>query len=165
MNSVAASGAMAHRVVEASSAKPGFGALRLRILSALVLAPVAIVVAWIGSWPLTLLVSAAALVMLVEWHSIMGGGPLDSQGVMHGVALVAALVVAGFGHAIIAAIVIVALTALILLAAPRAALPRWSAVGVAYIGLPCIALIWLRRNPEGGLGVVLWLFSVVWWTR
>jgi phosphatidate cytidylyltransferase len=164
MSSIAASGGMAHRVVEASSAKPGFRALRLRILSALVLAPAALVVAWIGSWALTILVTAAALVMLVEWHGIMGGAAFDPQGMVRGAALLVALIVAGFGHAIIAAIVVVVLTLLILLAVPNAALPRWSAVGVAYIGLPCIALIWLRRNPEGGLGVVLWLFAVVWST-
>jgi phosphatidate cytidylyltransferase len=141
--------------------------LRLRIVSALVLAPIAIFIAWLGGWWLTGLVTIAALVMLGEWHSIMGGAAFDLQGRVRAAAMLVALLVAGFGHGIIAAIVIVVLTTLIaLLAAWNAGLPRWSAVGVAYIGLPCIALLWLRRNPdpEFGLRVIFWLFSVVWAT-
>jgi phosphatidate cytidylyltransferase len=167
MNSIAASGGTARRVAEAGSAGPGSGALRVRILSALVLAPVALAVTWAGGWWLTALVTVAALAMLGEWQRIMGGIAFDFQGRVRAVALLAALIVAGFGHATIAAIVIVVLTTLIaLLAAWNAGLPRWSAVGIAYIGLPCIALIWLRRNPDpaSGLGWVLWLFAVVWST-
>ncbi|HYM31939.1 MAG TPA: phosphatidate cytidylyltransferase [Candidatus Cybelea sp.] len=145
--------------------RPQAGALRLRIASALVLAPLALIFAWAGGWLLTVLVAAAALLMLGEWHSIMGGQAFDLPGVVRGVALFVALFVAGLGHATIAAIVILVLTTLVALAAAwNAGLPRWSAVGIAYIGLPCIALIWLRRNPEGGLGAVFWLFAVVWAT-
>jgi phosphatidate cytidylyltransferase len=137
----------------------------LRIVSALVLAPIAIFITWMGGWALTALVTVAALIMLGEWHGIMGGVAFDFQGRVRAAALLVALLVAGFGHGIIAAIVIVLLTTLIaFLAAWNAGLPRWSAIGIAYIGLPCIALIWLRRNPDAeiGLRVVFWLFAVVW---
>jgi len=167
MNSIAASGATAHRVAERQAARAGAGSLRLRIASAVVLAPLAIAITWAGGWWLTTLVAVAALAMLGEWHRIMGGIAFDTQGLVRAVALLVALLVAGLGHATVAAIVIVVLTTTIaLLAAWNAGLPRWSAIGVAYIGLPCIALIWLRRNPdpESGLVVVLWLFAVVWAT-
>ena len=166
MNFIAASGATARRVAERRRAEAG-GGLRLRIASAAVLAPVAIAITWAGGWWLTTLVTVAALAMLGEWHRIMGGVAFDTQGLVRAVALLVALLVAGLGHATVAAIVIVVLTTTIaLLAAWNAGLPRWSAIGVAYIGLPCIALIWLRRNPDpqSGLGRVLGRFAVVWAT-
>ena len=164
MSSIAASGDTAPRVAEALAIRSGGSALGLRIGSALVLAPLAIAAAWVGSWPLTLLVTAAALLMLGEWRRVMGGAILDGPGLLQGAALLGAMFIAGSGHAIVAAEVLLALTAAILVAAPRAELPWWAAIGMSYIGLPCIALIWLRRNPEGGLAVVLWLFAVVWAT-
>ena len=42
--------------------------------------------------------------------------------------------------------------------------PLWVGVGVGYVGLPCLAMIWLRSSPESGLGVLIWLLVVVWTT-
>jgi phosphatidate cytidylyltransferase len=54
------------------------------------------------------------------------------------------------------------LTALIVSA--RAAAAMWAGIGVALIGLPAVALVWLRAVPELGLGLLLWLLIVVWTT-
>jgi len=40
----------------------------------------------------------------------------------------------------------------------------WSVSGVAYIALPCLALIWLRGQAEAGRISVLWLVLSVWAT-
>ncbi len=40
----------------------------------------------------------------------------------------------------------------------------WALVGLLYIGLPCLALIWLREQPLHGRHIVFWLFCVVWAT-
>ena len=50
------------------------------------------------------------------------------------------------------------------LARTRAAASLWATIGVALIGLPTIALVWLRSVPELGLDLVLWLLVVVWTT-
>ena len=40
----------------------------------------------------------------------------------------------------------------------------WAAVGGLYIGVPSVALIWLRDDPAFGGAVVWWLLLVVWAT-
>lgn len=40
----------------------------------------------------------------------------------------------------------------------------WLLLGVVYLVVPCMALIWLRQQPEHGRHVVFWLFCVVWAT-
>lgn len=42
--------------------------------------------------------------------------------------------------------------------------PLWMLLGLVYVILPCVALIWLRQTPEIGRHVVFWLFCAVWAT-
>ncbi len=42
--------------------------------------------------------------------------------------------------------------------------PLWLVAGVIYIAVPCIAVIWLRADPETGLATILWLLAVIWGT-
>lgn len=39
---------------------------------------------------------------------------------------------------------------------------KWLPAGVLYLGVPCIALIWLRIDTTFGRDAVLWLMVVVW---
>jgi phosphatidate cytidylyltransferase len=50
------------------------------------------------------------------------------------------------------------------LARMRAAASLWASIGVALVGLPAVALVWLRSVPELGLDLLLWLLIVVWTT-
>jgi phosphatidate cytidylyltransferase len=64
---------------------------------------------------------------------------------------------------------LVCLLAGMVLAAAAASLagsapPLWTGLGVGYVGLPALALIWLRSVPELGLALLLWLLLVVWAT-
>ena len=45
-------------------------------------------------------------------------------------------------------------------ASPRDRL--WFASGIFYVGIPCVALIWLRGDAEAGRETLIWLFVVVW---
>ena len=38
----------------------------------------------------------------------------------------------------------------------------WLASGVVYIGLPCLALLFLRATPEFGRETLFWLLAIVW---
>jgi len=87
--------------------------LRQRILSALILAPLAVIATWIGSWVFALLIAAGAAVVAWEWTRLVGWSPV------------------------------------------------WVAAGTVYIGLPVVALLWLRNQDRE---TALWLMAVVWAT-
>ncbi|WES31396.1 phosphatidate cytidylyltransferase [Varunaivibrio sulfuroxidans] len=42
--------------------------------------------------------------------------------------------------------------------------PSWLTLGVGYVGLACIAFMWLRGDTESGFLTVTWLFGAVWAT-
>ena len=42
--------------------------------------------------------------------------------------------------------------------------PQWMALGVLWVALPCISLLWLARQEAGGRATLLWLLGVVWAT-
>jgi phosphatidate cytidylyltransferase len=51
-----------------------------------------------------------------------------------------------------------------LVARARGSAPLWTSVGIVLIGLPAVALVWLRSLPDIGLSALLWLLIVVWTT-
>src|SRR5579863_8879883 len=75
----------------------GSNTLRLRILSALVLAPLAVAVAWFGSPWLPLLTAVAGAVIAWEWARLCNGGLVAPSGAV----LIALVVIAtGFAAAV-----------------------------------------------------------------
>lgn len=40
---------------------------------------------------------------------------------------------------------------------------KWHTKGLVYIGLPCLAVLWLRSGPNGA-DIVMWMFAVIWAT-
>ena len=42
--------------------------------------------------------------------------------------------------------------------------PQWTALGVLWVALPCVSLLWLARQEAGGRATLLWLLAVVWAT-
>lgn len=136
-------------------------ALYKRIASAFVMIPL-VLGAIAGGWPwFDLLVALCALVMAWEWSTVCCG----RRGVMGGILIVivttAPLLVAPWGAA-----AVLALLPAILLAAYRVRAdhrrPLWITVGALYIGIPAVALAWIRL--ESGWETVLWLFLIVWAT-
>lgn len=149
--------------------------LRKRVLSALVLGPLALAAVWVGAWPFKLMVAAAAAVLAWEWVHLCGLMTRRWPGmVVPGVLLLACLA-AALEQPLAALAALAAGFALALAAAPPAAPPagrpgagrRWLAAGVPYVGIGCIALIGLRGDgtaplAQVGLGNVLFLLAVVW---
>jgi len=43
-----------------------------------------------------------------------------------------------------------------------AAPDKWRYLGVPYVGLPALALVLLRDDPDYGFAAVLWVFLIVW---
>jgi phosphatidate cytidylyltransferase len=144
-------------------------AFRLRVLSALALLPIALVVVVLGGWSFAGCIALMVGLMAREWAELCGrrfgrpsGRVAGSAALVVGVSAVL-LIAAGqpeaalvclFGGALVAGVV----------AWVVGAPPLWVSLGVGYLGLPALALIWLRSVPDLGLGLLLGLLVVVWTT-
>jgi phosphatidate cytidylyltransferase len=141
-------------------------AFRTRVVSALILAPVALVPAFVGPPIWDALVAVMGALMAWEWARLCGGGLLSRVGALSMVVAPVALaggMLAGIVPALLlvgAGVVLVGAGALL----ERAQRPLWLAAGVAYVGLPCLAMAWLRAMPDAGLATLLWVLALVWAT-
>jgi phosphatidate cytidylyltransferase len=137
--------------------------LVLRILSALVLAPLAVVVAWLGDWPFAIFWGLAAIAVLWEWITLVAGPryPLMLSSCASAIA-VAALV--AWRHRPIAAILLIGLGAI----ASTIFAPRerrfWITAGIGYAGSLLLAPMLLRADATYGFSALLLLFAIVWST-
>ncbi len=144
-------------------------AFRLRVLSALALLPVALVVVVLGGWSFAGSVALMVALMAREWAGLCGRRFGQRSGRVAGIAVflvgvgAVILIAAGrpevalaclLGGAVVAGVVALAV------GGP----PGWTGLGVVYLGLPALALIWLRSVPDLGLGLLLGLLVVVWTT-
>lgn len=135
--------------------------LKLRLISGSLLAAIAFGLAYAGPLPFAALVLLCAVVISWEWGRLVRGAAFDLGFFLHAAAVAGAVVLAGLGYAAlgIAALAIAAIT-LIPLYFGRGA--RLSALGVFYVGLPAIALLWLRGDEPYGFTAILFVFAVVW---
>jgi phosphatidate cytidylyltransferase len=160
MSSIGASGVTARPVADGAMADLG-----PRILSAVVMAAIALVALEAGQIVFDILVAVAAAILAWEWTRLCGGGRFGWTGVVQAVAVVVVVAAAAFvspamGVALIAAGCLGDYVAARISGRVH---PRWIAAGTVYIGLPCIALVWLRGEPAGQ-AVILWLMLSVWAT-
>lgn len=143
-------------------------ALPRRVAAAVVLAVVALGALAYGGWLFTLLVALGVALMAYEWANLGVGLTGAARSVSAGLAVfVPTLAVwATFAGDTGPALLLLALGAFagavvaVLLGRDGA---DHVAVGVVYVGLPAVCLVWLRGR-DNGLALVLWLFLVVWAT-
>jgi phosphatidate cytidylyltransferase len=154
--------------------------LTKRILSAIVLVPIVALAAWFGHPWWDLLVVLFGGVMTWEWCRIAGrradpehpGTRREPPSAWPETVIATALVAVGlfalgfpeFVPHILDLRLALVLAVLITLAVAwprhgRAAL--WFGLGVAYIAIPCAAIIALRGAPEVGLAQILWVVGLV----
>jgi phosphatidate cytidylyltransferase len=140
--------------------------LRLRLASAIVLAPLPVAAIWFG-WPwLQLLTGFAAAVMAWEWGSLCGNGRFGHSGIVL-VSVVLTAVAAAAVDAPGIALGSAFLGAGLVLWTGRGRRdrdPQWTAFGALWVALPCICLLWLGRDEPTGRVTLLWVFAVVWAT-
>ncbi|WP_173982561.1 phosphatidate cytidylyltransferase [Magnetospirillum sp. SS-4] len=135
--------------------------LKTRALSALALAPPALLATWAGGYAFAAMVALAAALMCWEWHRIALGG-FGRAGQAAAAGCVAASILA-VSHPAAAMAVVAAAAALMAVMAGRAG-RAWATGGLLYVGLPSVALVWLRLDPVFGEAVVWWLLLMVWAT-
>ncbi len=159
MSSTDASAAMVPRADNASD-----GGLRLRLVSALVMVSAAVGLAYVGGLAFGALVLVAAALMAYEWNRLCNGGALPPGGVLVGGVVFAVGAAVWLDPAVGLAVAALAAATAYALTRMGHAHALWSAGGVLYIAVPCIAVVWLRAAPNLGLETVFWLFAVVWAT-
>jgi phosphatidate cytidylyltransferase len=137
--------------------------LLLRVISAAVLAPLALVAAYIGGLPFALFWGIAAVVVLWEWMTLVVGPNLRLLVFSCAAAIAVADLLAWVGRPV-TALFIIGLGALAgAIFAPGERRP-WVIAGVGYAGGMALAPVLLRADAGFGFAVILLLFAIVWTT-
>jgi phosphatidate cytidylyltransferase len=138
--------------------------LRLRVLSAAVMAPLAVLAVWAGGLPLLAVLLVVIGLLVREW-ALMS---TPQAPVRAGIGMAAAIFLAAFvaeAHHIVIGLVVLAIGAAAVAGAAAlrrvGARPADEAFGVLYLGAPCVAMIWLRTG-ELGLAWTLALLATAW---
>jgi phosphatidate cytidylyltransferase len=141
----------------------GRGNLLLRIVSSLLLAPIAIAAAYFGGIVFIAFWALAALAVLWEWDTLVCAddrNPVLATGAVTiaGAALLMALGRSGVAMALIA----LGFFAVAVLSTRLRWL--WCAAGLVYAAAIVVAPVLLRHDAERGFAAILFLFAVVWLT-
>ena len=134
--------------------------LLLRSVAALVMAPLAIAVAYAGGWLWVGLVTLAAIGIYVEWLTIIGARnvPLVLLGVL--VLLGAGWVEAAYFN--VASISVVAVLGVVVAAIFSGDRRGWAVLGIGYALAASIASGIIRRDPSSGFSALMLVLLVVW---
>jgi phosphatidate cytidylyltransferase len=137
--------------------------LALRVVSAAVLAPLALWTAYLGDWPFALFWGVAATAALWEWTTLVAGHSHRLMLSSCGSAIAVAALIAWRGRPI-AAILLVGLGALAALIFAPHERRLWIVAGIGYAGAMLLAPMLLRADDVAGFFVMVLLFAVVWTT-
>ncbi len=144
-----------------AEASPRLSAMSQRLISAAVLLPLAFGSAWLGGIYWAAVVLMFAIAMSWEWSTICSrrdGAPahFPAAGWLAMLAVAAAVVGAASGREL-PAFAVLAAGALLTGAIGRS---LWLGVGVVYVGLPSIAILWIR-SQDSGLVTLAWILALV----
>jgi phosphatidate cytidylyltransferase len=135
----------------------------MRIAAALVLAPGAIALAYLGGWPWAGLVTVVAIGLYVEWLSIVGTATNWRVIAAGGVTLAAAglcLAVGRLDGALAALLLGLIGVAMLSPLASR----RWTSSGFGYAAAALLASILVRADPLQGFTALVLILLIVWVT-
>jgi len=153
----------APRLGDANSGARAVHNLVLRVVSAAVLAPLALAAAYAGGWPFALFWTAAAVAVLWEWITLVVGPGHRLMFSSCASAIAMAALVDWRGRPIVA-ILLVGLGALAAtIFAPRER-RLWIVGGIFYAGSMVLAPMLLRAGGADGFLAIVTLFAVVWTT-
>jgi phosphatidate cytidylyltransferase len=139
--------------------------LRLRVISAVVMAAVALLLTWLGGLPFRALAAAVAIAVFYEWVLISGLGRVRwaAFGYFVLLAIVVLMMLSGApALTVIVALLPVFLCALVV--GSFASQGTWGAFGMIYAAMPALAVATIRGSDNAGLIAVIFLYAVVWGT-
>jgi phosphatidate cytidylyltransferase len=136
--------------------------LLLRIIAALVMAPLAIAIAYVGGWLWTGLVTVASIGLYIEWLTIIDAR--KPRLVLVGVLILLAVGWVDVGHIngiYLSALVVLGVFAVGLLSSDRR---LWTAVGMGYALAASVGSSAVRLDPLWGIAALMLVLLVVWAT-
>jgi phosphatidate cytidylyltransferase len=136
--------------------------LARRVVAALVLAPLAVAVAYMGGWLWATLATVAAIGLYVEWLTIVGAAQRATV-VAFGITILAtAGTCMATDRSEVAAIVVA--IGVTVAAAASAGLRAWVSGGLIYAALALLASVLVRRDPADGFAALIFVLLIVWVT-
>ena len=140
--------------------------LQARILTGLLVGPVVLLATYVGGLFFVFLVLAAVLICSREWTRLVTG---KARGLLLWGLVVGLVAVTAVKYALGDAAALITLGAATLAlaglcVATGIGAPIIATFGLPYLGVTAIALLWLRQDDVGGVGLVVWLLLAVWAT-
>lgn len=151
--------------------RPGFPSdLKIRALSALVLAPIVLGAVWLGDLPFLLMIAVAIILMACEWARLTCAPNWYIEGCILAVSgLAAAQLIVQSGEtsgvlqiSLVCVTILAGMSLIGFMGWVRGEQLRWRLLGVPYISLGPASLVWLRGQENVGLTLILWLLLVIW---
>jgi phosphatidate cytidylyltransferase len=136
--------------------------LLLRIAAALVMAPLAIAIAYAGGWLWTGLVTVAAIGLYAEWLTVTGVRNLALLSLGALVLLGAAWIESGHFTAVNVSIVVA--LGVVVAAIFSSERRSWAVLGIGYALAASIASSMVRRDPDSGFAALMLVLLTVWAT-
>jgi len=134
--------------------------LKARAISGIVLAVIALAASYAGPPFFSALAMTVAALMAWEWGRIVRGTSVDFPLAVHAGAIVVAGLTAAMSAPGLGLLAVAAGAAIVLIVTKQGS--KWlSGLGVLYVGVPMVALIWFRRDESYGFLAVLYLMIVV----
>lgn len=153
---------MADDHVPPDAADRGSHNLLLRVVAALVLAPLTIAIAYLGGWPWLWLVTAAAVILYYEWQAIVG--VWRNKLIM--AAGIAALGIAGpwlvLGDVYAVTGIIGAGCVVVALLSMRQPNAIWIVAGFLYAAAAFVGAVLVRADAAYGFVALIFVLLVVW---
>ncbi len=146
----------------ATAAGPEGHNLLLRVAAALVMAPLALVIAYVGGWLWTALVTLAAVGLYLEWLAVIGAS--RPRVVLPGILILFGVGWFSLGHTTamhVSAFVALGIMVIAVFSPDRRG---WAVIGICYALAALIASIAVRRDPIWGFAALMLVLLVVWVT-
>lgn len=143
----------------AGTAPPRPSDLGVRAFAGIAMIVVAVVALWLGGFAFWLLVAVASLFMMAEWadlHRVERKEKRLAQFALTVPLAILSPLAAGPTFLVLGLTVGAAFFIVIVTRNPGLA------KGLLYVGLPALALVFLRELPNGGFVVTLWALALVW---
>lgn len=137
--------------------------LRLRVISSLVLAPLALFGVWLGGPVFAGMIAAGGVILAHEWSRMTEPEASSLTFVLTAAAAAGGVIAASAGYAALGLVWIAGVAIIGAGVAWFRGAAGQAVFGAMYIGWPCVGLIVVRLSPDhDGFATIVMLFAAVW---
>jgi phosphatidate cytidylyltransferase len=136
-----------------------------RLVSAVVFGGAIIALVYLGGLAFSAAVTVFGLLMIFEWDKLCGGSGFDALGLGHmaAIGMITCLAAVGMFDFALATVFVSAAVFGVWALIQKRSVP-WPALGIIYVAVPCLSVVWLRADEPHGMLIVIWAFAIVWST-